>query len=76
MYQRETNSEAVVELLDAVSVADLCSCSVRTVRRLSDAGRMPRPVRLGQLVRWRRAELEAWIAAGCPAVRTPKVASP
>lgn len=62
----KSTHEAVAELLDVATVAKFCGCSARTVRRLSDAGRMPPPIRLGSLVRWRRAELEAWIDAGCP----------
>ncbi len=55
------------ELLDVRAVSELLgSCSIRHVYRLADAGRMPRPVKLGSLVRWRRRELEAWISAGCP----------
>ncbi len=55
------------ELLDVKSVALLLGgCSIRHVYRLSDAGRMPRPIKLGALVRWRRAALESWIASGCP----------
>lgn len=54
------------ELLDVRLVTAVLTCSQRTVYRLSDAGRMPRPIKLGALVRWRRDELEAWIAAGCP----------
>jgi len=57
------------ELLDVRAVADLLGCSPRHVYRLADAGRMPRPLRLGALVRWRRDELMGWIAAGCPADR-------
>lgn len=55
------------ELLDVKAVALLLGgCSTRHVYRLADSGRMPPPIRLGSLVRWRRAELEAWIGAGCP----------
>jgi len=55
------------ELLDVRAVALLLgACSTRHVYRLADAGPMPRPIRLRTLVRWSRAELEAWIAAGCP----------
>lgn len=55
------------ELLDVKAVAlVLGGCSTRHVYRLADAGRMPRPIKLGALIRWRRAELEAWIGAGCP----------
>ena len=58
-----------VELLDVKQVADLLHCSTRSVYRLADAGKMPRPVRLGSLVRWRSGELRRWIEAGCPAAR-------
>lgn len=60
---------AHTQLLDVRGVAALLSCSTRHVRRLADAGRLPRPVRLGALVRWRRADLVAWLDAGCPAER-------
>jgi predicted DNA-binding transcriptional regulator AlpA len=56
-------------LLDVHAVSEMCYCSTRHVYRLSDAGKMPRPVKLGALVRWNRSAIEAWIAAGCPAVR-------
>jgi len=54
------------ELLDVCEVATLLHCSKRHVVRISENGRIPRPVRLGQLVRWRRAELVSWLDAGCP----------
>lgn len=57
-------------LIDVEQVASLLRCSPRTVYRLSDAGRMPAPVRLGSLVRWRRVDVEAWIAGGCKTVRS------
>lgn len=60
------------ELLSVEDVAGLCSCSPRHVYRLSDSGKMPPPVRLGSLVRWSRARIAAWIADGCPAVRSVK----
>ncbi|MBI4583927.1 MAG: helix-turn-helix domain-containing protein [Planctomycetes bacterium] len=53
-------------LLSVRAVGALLSCSERHVRRLSLSGRMPQPVRIGSLVRWRREEIEEWIAAGCP----------
>jgi excisionase family DNA binding protein len=56
-------------LLDVRAVAQLLGCSPRHVYRLADAGKMPAPVRLGALVRWPRAAIEDWIAAGCPVVR-------
>jgi len=56
-------------LLDVAEVARLLTCSKPHVRRLADAGRMPRPVKLGTLVRWKRAEIEQWLTAGCPDAR-------
>lgn len=56
-------------LLDVRAVAALLDCSARQVFRLSEAGQMPAPVRIGRLVRWRRAEIDSWLAAGCPSSR-------
>ncbi len=50
--------------------AMLGDCSVRHVRRLTDGGRMPSPIKLGALIRFRRAEIESWIDGGCKPVRT------
>ena len=38
---------------DVNAVAELCGCSPRHVYRLSDRAAMPRPIRIGALVRWR-----------------------
>jgi len=70
----ELRPALAAELLDVGAVAGLLGCSKRTIYRLSDGGRMPRPVKLGQLVRWRRAEVLAWIAGGCEPVRAARVA--
>ncbi len=56
-------------LLDVRAVATLLDCSPRHVYRLADASRMPAPVRIGALVRWRRIDIDAWIDAGCPSTR-------
>ncbi len=60
-----TDLAALPALLDVRAVAHLLGCSPRHVYRLADAGRMPAPVRVGALVRWRRADLDAWLADGC-----------
>jgi len=64
-----TLSHSASALMTINEVARLLNCSTRTVYRLNDAGRMPRPVRLGALVRWNRSEIEQWIADGCPAMQ-------
>ena len=61
--------DSCAALLDVRRVAELLACSARTVYRLADGGLMPRPRRLGSLVRWSRAEIDDWITAGCPRVR-------
>ena len=56
-------------LIDVGAVAKLLSCSARHVYRMADSGSMPRPVKLGALVRWSRTAIESWIADGCPLCR-------
>ena len=56
-------------MLNVGDVATLLRCSRRHVYRLVDAGRMPAPVKIGALIRWSRASIEEWIAAGCPSVQ-------
>lgn len=66
--QRKTSArpEAHPELVDVRTVAALMgSCSIRHVYRLADANRMPQPVKIGRLIRWRRSELLGWIEGGC-----------
>ncbi len=58
---------------DVGGVAELLGCSPRHVRRLADSGAMPRPIHLGRLVRWRKADVDQWLAAGCPSCRRAKV---
>lgn len=52
--------------VDAKRLAELLAVSLRTVRRLDSAGKLPRPVRIGGAVRWRLDEITAWLAADCP----------
>ena len=56
------------DLLTVKKVAARLDCSPRHIYRLVDAGKMPPPVKLGVLVRWRRTELENWLADGCQPV--------
>ena len=57
-------------MLNVGDVAKMLRCSSRTVYRLADSGRMPRPIKLGALVRWPREQVEAWIANGCAHCRS------
>lgn len=56
-------------LVNVDEVAKILDCSTAHVRRLSDAGKMPAPVRVGALVRWSRAAIETWVSDGCKPCR-------
>lgn len=58
-------------LVKATEVAELLGVSTRTLWRLLSEGRLPQPVRLGGNTRWRLADVESWIANGCPALDRP-----
>ena len=42
------------------------SLSQRTIFRLSAAGKLPRPVRIGGAVRWLLSDIELWERMNCP----------
>ncbi|HZZ76909.1 MAG TPA: helix-turn-helix domain-containing protein [Gemmataceae bacterium] len=65
---REQNSESL--LIPDTEVAALCHCSRSHWHTLSAAGKVPPSVKLGRKRLWRRAEIEAWINAGCPDAST------
>jgi excisionase family DNA binding protein len=65
----ESPADPASLLLDVRQVARLLVCSVRHVYALADAGRIPRPFKLGTLNRWPRATIEAWVNGGCKAPR-------
>lgn len=56
-------------LIDTDCLAALLAVSPVHVRRMKAGGRLPKPVRLGRRVLWPRAEIEAWVEAGCPVRR-------
>lgn len=56
-------------LLDVAQFAEILGCSARHIRRLSDMGKCPAPIKLGSLARWPRAVVEEWIEGGCRNVR-------
>ncbi len=67
-----TPADASAKLLDVQAVAELLGCSPRHIYRLADAGRMPAPVKLGSLVRWKLSgpgSISEWLDQGCPASR-------
>lgn len=57
------------ELLDVQELAQLLKCSPRHCYRLADRGALPRPLKLGALIRWSRSAIRKWIDEGCPVQR-------
>ena len=65
-----TRTNQTCKLLSAKQLAkDVLSVSPRTVWRLRSAGKLPRPVEVGSSIRWIAADIDKWIALGCPPQR-------
>lgn len=47
-------------------LAKLLGISRRHLHTLDRTAKVPRPIRLGQSVRWPRSEIIQWLAAGAP----------
>ena len=60
----EETSEGCL-LLSVEQIAALLGVSTRTVWRLASTFRMPQPLRLGRVVRWRSKDISIWVEAGC-----------
>jgi excisionase family DNA binding protein len=61
-----TGTRELPAMLSVDDVAALLACSTRHAYRLAEMGRIPRPVKLGALVRWPRAAVLEWIDQNCP----------
>ena len=68
-------AESPATLLTIRQIAVILGCSTRHVQRLADGGKMPRPIRLGTLLRWPQLVIEEWVASGCPVSRSPQRAA-
>ena len=66
----QINTDSGSLLMDIADLAREIKVSERHVRRLAISGKLPPPVRLGRSVRWRRADVERWVAAKCPDEKT------
>ncbi|WP_442483397.1 helix-turn-helix transcriptional regulator [Aeoliella sp. SH292] len=53
-------------LLTIEEASQLLRISVRKIQRMKSLGRFPKEIRIGGSVRWRRHDVEQWIADGCP----------
>jgi len=59
-------SDQYGELLTARQTAMFLGVSETSLRNWHDSGKLPRPVRPAKSKRWRKNELLAWCARGCP----------
>jgi excisionase family DNA binding protein len=48
-------------LVRAKEIAAFLGCSPKHVRRLSERGEFPKPVKAGRLLRWTRQSVENWL---------------
>lgn len=53
-------------LIDTEELAHLLGVAKSTIHRHAAAGKIPKPLRLGGRVLWKRREIEAWVDAGLP----------
>ena len=67
--RRELTASQPSLLVNVHDVAALLKCSPRHVWRLVEAGKIPRPYKVGALCRWDRAAIQQWVRDGCPSCR-------
>ena len=53
-------------MMTAKEGAALLKISERAFHKRRQAGRLPKPIKIGRSTRWRREELLKWVKAGCP----------
>lgn len=63
--RRRETSRMDASLLTCKDVAARLRVSTRQIWKLTAAGRLPKPVRLGRSVRWVELELARFVAGGC-----------
>jgi excisionase family DNA binding protein len=59
---RSIQSSEAEQLLRPEDLALLLGCSTRTVRKMVAAGLLPVPHRFGRMARWRRGQVNDWLA--------------
>ncbi|WP_437186684.1 helix-turn-helix transcriptional regulator [Planctomicrobium sp. SH668] len=59
-------------LLTVDDLAAVLKVSKRTIWRMRSCCQLPKPVKVGGGVRWRKSDIDAWIAQGCPTLPVRK----
>lgn len=60
----ETTTQSM--LITVEELAAELRLSPAMIYKMLNTAQLPAPVRVGRRVRWRREEIAAWVAAGCP----------
>ena len=53
-------------MLTTFDLACALQLSERQIRRLQRQGKIPKPTKIGNAVRWRRETIDRWMDADCP----------
>jgi len=61
-----TTVQQDLQLLSVSDLARVLGTSTRTIWRLLEQGKLPKPARLGSRPRWPADEVRNWIKAGMP----------
>lgn len=64
----DANTIPMPAMLTHRQLAAMLCVSERTLYRRRAAGEVPRPVRIGGVVRWPLDVIESWISRGCPPI--------
>jgi excisionase family DNA binding protein len=51
-------------MLSAKALADLLDVDAKTVRRWREEGRLPEPIQIGGVIRWRAEDIDDWLGGG------------
>ena len=66
MVKQDQMCESKPLAVSAKELAGMLGISLRQVWRLNSTGKLPKPIRLGGSVKWRRDEIVAWLGQNCP----------
>jgi excisionase family DNA binding protein len=62
MQKSSVSFDSAAILVRAKEIASFLGCSPKHVRKLSERGEFPKPVKAGRLLRWSRQSVERWLA--------------
>jgi len=65
--QEQVNQTQQPLAVSARELSAMLGVFLRQIWRLNSTGKLPKPVRLGGSVKWRRDEIIAWLSQNCPA---------